>query len=96
MLNDPVQALVPGRAEGEDQPRRNAARAEERTQIIPHAANFGLATAAGLVVGLWGETGAGIRFTWYPPAPRVGINAVIVCRATRRFNEQGANKSRRL
>jgi hypothetical protein len=60
VLDDPVQALVSGQAEGEDRLRRNAARAEERTRIIPHLANAALATAAGLVVGLRGETGAGI------------------------------------
>ena len=45
---------------GEDQLRSNAERAEERWGLIPHAANVGLATVAGMVVGFWGETGAGI------------------------------------
>jgi hypothetical protein len=39
----------------------NAERAEQRTQILPYAGNAGLALAAGLVVGLWGETGSGIQ-----------------------------------
>jgi hypothetical protein len=45
----------------EDQLRRNAERAEERHQVLPYAGNAGLALAAGLVVGLWGEQGAGIE-----------------------------------
>jgi hypothetical protein len=45
----------------EDQLRRNAERAEQRTQIMPYVGNAGLALAAGLVVGLWGETGSGIQ-----------------------------------
>jgi hypothetical protein len=44
----------------EDRVRRNALRAEGRHQIVPYAGNAGLALAAGLVVGLWGERGAGI------------------------------------
>jgi hypothetical protein len=45
----------------EDQLRRNALRAEGRHQIVPYAGNGVLALAAGLVVGLWGERGAGIE-----------------------------------
>jgi hypothetical protein len=45
----------------EDQLRRNALRAEERTQVLPYAGNAGLALAAGLLVGLWGERGSGIQ-----------------------------------
>jgi hypothetical protein len=45
----------------EDQLRRNALRAEERTQVLPYLGNAGLALAAGLVVGLSGERGAGIQ-----------------------------------
>jgi hypothetical protein len=45
----------------EDQLRRNAERAEQRTQVVPYLGNAGLALAAGLVVGLWGEVGAGIK-----------------------------------
>ena len=45
----------------ENQLRRNALRAEERTQMVPYLGNAGLALAAGLVVGLWGERGSGIQ-----------------------------------
>jgi hypothetical protein len=45
----------------EDQLRRNALRAEERSQVLPYAGNAGLALAAGLVVGLWGEPSSGIQ-----------------------------------
>jgi hypothetical protein len=45
----------------EDQLRRNALRAEGRHQVLPYAGNAGLALVAGLVVGLWGEQGAGIE-----------------------------------
>jgi hypothetical protein len=45
----------------ENQLRRNALRAEGRHQIVPYAGNGVLALAAGLVVGLWGERGAGIE-----------------------------------
>jgi hypothetical protein len=45
---------------GEAQLRSNAERAEERWGLVNHASGAGLALAAGLVVGLWGETGAGI------------------------------------
>ena len=54
------QKLVKLRA-AEDQLRRNALRAEARTQVLPYAGNAVLALAAGLVVGLWGERRAGIQ-----------------------------------
>jgi hypothetical protein len=73
---DPVRGLPQATREqklaklraAEDQLRRNAERAEQRTQILPYAGNAGLALAAGLVVGLWGETGSGIQ---------TGISTVI-------------------
>ena len=55
-----AQRLAKLRA-AEDQLHRNALRAEERTQVLPYAGNAGLALAAGLVVGLWGERGSGIQ-----------------------------------
>lgn len=55
-----AQKLAKLRA-AEDQLRRNAVRAEERTQVLPYLGNAGLALAAGLVVGLWGEEGTGIQ-----------------------------------
>jgi hypothetical protein len=66
---DPVRGLPAATREqklgklraAEDQLRRNAERAELRTQILPYAGNAGLALAAGLVVGLLGETGPGIQ-----------------------------------
>ena len=66
---DPIRGLPEATREqklaklraAEDQLRRNAERAEERHQVLPYAGNAGLALAAGLVVGLWGEQGAGIQ-----------------------------------
>jgi hypothetical protein len=66
---DPVRGLPEATREqklaklraAEDQLRRNALRAEGRHQIAPYAGNGVLALAAGLVVGLWGERGAGIQ-----------------------------------
>lgn len=54
-----AQKLAKLRA-AEDQLRRNALRAEQRTQVLPYAGNAGLALAAGLAVGLLGERGDGI------------------------------------
>ena len=53
------QKLAKMRA-AEDQLRRNAERAEQRTQVVPYAGNAVLALAAGLTVGLLGATGDGI------------------------------------
>lgn len=66
--SDPIQGVptatraqkIAKLRKGEAQLRSNAERAEERWGLVPHASNAGLALAAGLVVGLWGETGAGI------------------------------------
>jgi hypothetical protein len=66
---DPVRSLPETTREqklaklsaAEDQLRRNAERAEQRTQVVPYLGNAGLSLAAGLVVGLWGETGSGIQ-----------------------------------
>jgi hypothetical protein len=66
---DPVRGLPDATREqklaklraAEDQLRRNAERAEQRHQILPYAGNAVLALAAGLVVGLWGERGAGVQ-----------------------------------
>jgi hypothetical protein len=66
---DPVRGLPEATREqklaklraAEDQLRRNAERAEQRHQVLPYAGNAGLALAAGLVVGLWGEEGSGIQ-----------------------------------
>jgi hypothetical protein len=66
---DPIRGLPEATREqklaklraAEDQLRRNALRAEGRHQVLPYAGNAGLALAAGLVVGLWGEQGAGIE-----------------------------------
>jgi hypothetical protein len=66
---DPIRGLPEATREqkvaklraAEDQLRRNAERAEQRHQVMPYAGNAGLALAAGLVVGLWGEQGAGIE-----------------------------------
>jgi len=66
---DPVRGLPEATREqklaklraAEDQLRRNAERAEQRHQVLPYAGNAGLALAAGLVVGLWGEPGFGIQ-----------------------------------
>jgi hypothetical protein len=66
---DPIRGLPEATREqklaklraAEDQLRRNAERAEERHQVLPYAGNAGLALAAGLVVGLWGEQGSGIE-----------------------------------
>jgi hypothetical protein len=66
---DPIRGLPEATREqklaklraAEDQLRRNAERAEQRHQVLPYAGNAGLALAAGLVVGLWGEQGAGIE-----------------------------------
>ena len=44
----------------EDQLRRNARRADDRWSWEAHAANTGLALISGTIVGVWGETGAGI------------------------------------
>jgi hypothetical protein len=55
-----AQKLVKLRA-AEDQLRRNAVRAEGRTQALPYLGNAGLALAAGLAVGLLGEEWAGIQ-----------------------------------
>jgi hypothetical protein len=55
-----AQKLAKLRA-AEDQLRRNALRAEERTQALPYLGNAGLSLTAGLVVGLWGEEWAGIQ-----------------------------------
>jgi hypothetical protein len=62
-----AQKLAKLRA-AEDQLRRNALRAEQRTQALPYLGNAGLALAAGLVVGLWGEEGTGIQ---------TGVSALI-------------------
>jgi hypothetical protein len=66
---DPVRGLPEATREeklaklraAEDQLQRNAERAEQRTQVLPYVGNAGLALAAGLVVGLWGEEGSGIQ-----------------------------------
>jgi len=55
-----AQKLAKLRA-AEGQLRRNARRAEERTEVLPYAGNAGLALAAGLLVGLWGEEGTGLQ-----------------------------------
>ncbi|HEX5078917.1 MAG TPA: hypothetical protein VFV80_07160 [Geminicoccaceae bacterium] len=55
-----AQKLAKLRA-AEDQLRRNAERAEQRKQAVPYLGNAGLALAAGLLVGLWGETATGIQ-----------------------------------
>ncbi len=44
----------------EDQLRRNAKRADLRWSWEQHLGNAGLALISGTIVGLWGETGAGI------------------------------------
>ena len=44
----------------EDQLKRNADRAAERTSWVPHAGNAALATIAGMVVGFWGNPSDGV------------------------------------
>jgi hypothetical protein len=66
---DPIRGLPEATREqklaklraAEDQLRSNAERAEGRHEVVPYVGNAGLALAAGLVVGLWGERGAGIQ-----------------------------------